>query len=134
MTDRWARAEERYRQREADRRYRRDDRAWGGQNSRDARGKTNNRVVGREQDDWDDYDDDTTIIPRYTDEMDDLPPPHRPPPPRASGTTALACRPQGSQGSQGSRRTRRGTRRAAAVEEPAAQQAVKGRVAQSQRA
>lgn len=74
MTDRWARAEERFRQREADRRYRRDDRAWGGQNSRDNRGKTN-RVVGREQDGWDDYEDDTTVIPRYTDDMDDQPPP-----------------------------------------------------------
>ncbi|MFG1794982.1 endolytic transglycosylase MltG [Nocardia sp. NPDC049149] len=69
MTDRWARAEERYRQREADRRYRRDDRAWGGQNSRDTRGRTS-RVVGREQDDWDDYEDDTTVIPRYTDDME----------------------------------------------------------------
>ncbi|MBF6226691.1 hypothetical protein IU470_16475 [Nocardia abscessus] len=29
MTDRWARAEELFRQREADRRYRRDDQAWG---------------------------------------------------------------------------------------------------------
>lgn len=44
MTDRWARAEERFRQREAERRYRRNDQAW------------------------EDYDDDTTVIPRYTDE------------------------------------------------------------------
>ncbi|PXX57851.1 UPF0755 protein [Nocardia tenerifensis] len=79
MTDRWARAEERYRQREADRRYRRDDRAWGGQNSRDTRGQTN-RVVGREQDDWDDYEDDTTVIPRYTDDMDPPEPAPRPRP------------------------------------------------------
>ncbi|WP_328436203.1 endolytic transglycosylase MltG [Nocardia puris] len=57
MTDRWARAEERYRQREADRRYRRDDSAWG----RDG------RAPGQD-DEWDDYDDDTTVIPRYTDD------------------------------------------------------------------
>ncbi|WP_433597831.1 endolytic transglycosylase MltG [Nocardia sp. CA-135953] len=47
MTDRWARAEERFRQREAERRYRRNDQAW------------------------EDYDDDTTVIPRYTDEDHD---------------------------------------------------------------
>ncbi|WP_435590173.1 endolytic transglycosylase MltG [Nocardia sp. bgisy118] len=63
MTDRWARAEERYRQREADRRYRRDDRAWD-RDGRDAGG----RAAGS-QDDWDDYyDDDTNVIPRYTDD------------------------------------------------------------------
>ena len=28
MTDRWQRAEQRYREREGDRRYRRDERAW----------------------------------------------------------------------------------------------------------
>jgi len=49
MTDRWARAEERFRQREADRRYRRNDQAW------------------------EDYDDDTNVIPRYTDEDPDEP-------------------------------------------------------------
>ncbi|MEV5832312.1 endolytic transglycosylase MltG [Nocardia sp. NPDC052112] len=47
MTDRWARAEERFRQREAERRYRRNDQAW------------------------EDYEDDTTVIPRYTDEDHD---------------------------------------------------------------
>ncbi|WP_330256564.1 endolytic transglycosylase MltG [Nocardia sp. NBC_00565] len=47
MTDRWARAEERFRQREADRRYRRNDQAW-------------------EQ-----YEDDTNVIPRYTDDDQD---------------------------------------------------------------
>ncbi|AXK88984.1 endolytic transglycosylase MltG [Nocardia farcinica] len=57
MTDRWTRAEERYRQREADRRYRRDDAAW----ERSARSAP-------AHDEWDDYDDDTAVIPRYTDD------------------------------------------------------------------
>ncbi|MET8775323.1 endolytic transglycosylase MltG [Nocardia sp. NPDC004654] len=65
MTDRWARAEERYRQREADRRYRRDDRAW----DRDGR-DTGGRSAGPH--DWDDYEDDTTVIPRYTDDDEPL--------------------------------------------------------------
>ncbi|WP_167476000.1 endolytic transglycosylase MltG [Nocardia arthritidis] len=66
MTDRWARAEERFRQREAERRYRRDDRAWGreARDNRESRG----RVAGPEQDAWAEYEDDTTVIPRYTDE------------------------------------------------------------------
>ncbi|QLY29088.1 endolytic transglycosylase MltG [Nocardia huaxiensis] len=46
MTDRWTRAEERYRQ-NAERRYRRDDLDWA---------------------DADDHEDDTTVIPRYTDD------------------------------------------------------------------
>ncbi|MTE15004.1 endolytic transglycosylase MltG [Nocardia aurantiaca] len=46
MTDRWTRAEERYRQ-NAERRYRRDDLDWS---------------------EADDYEDDTTVIPRYEDE------------------------------------------------------------------
>ncbi|MEV6137495.1 endolytic transglycosylase MltG [Nocardia sp. NPDC051990] len=49
MTDRWAQAEERFRQREAERRYRRNDQAW------------------------EEYEDDTTVIPRYTDEDYDEP-------------------------------------------------------------
>ncbi|WP_194814031.1 endolytic transglycosylase MltG [Nocardia sp. XZ_19_385] len=61
MTDRWARAEERFRQREADRRYRRDDRAWGNE----PRGRA---ATGSNPQAWDDYDDDTTVIPRYTDD------------------------------------------------------------------
>lgn len=104
MTDRWARAEERYRQREADRRYRRDDRAWGGQNSRDTHARTN-RVVGREQDDWDDYEDDTTVIPRYTDDMD---PPEPAPRPRARPRPDAERRPG---------RTRAGRREAARHED-----------------
>ncbi|MGW4356684.1 endolytic transglycosylase MltG [Nocardia sp. NPDC004582] len=47
MTDRWTRAEERYRQ-NAERRYRRDDLDWS---------------------EADDYEDDTTVIPRYEDEL-----------------------------------------------------------------
>ncbi|MGK8490896.1 endolytic transglycosylase MltG [Nocardia asiatica] len=77
MTDRWARAEELFRQREADRRYRRDDRAWG------------------EHDDGDDYyDDDTTVIPRYVDDEEDEPPAPPPPAPRRGGQRASATREQ----------------------------------------
>ncbi|MFC4126895.1 endolytic transglycosylase MltG [Nocardia rhizosphaerae] len=69
MTDRWARAEERYRAREADRRYpRRDD--WG----LDAR-TAGEQSPPATQDHWDD-DDDTNVIPRYEDEgYDDEPQP-----------------------------------------------------------
>ncbi|MFQ6396053.1 endolytic transglycosylase MltG [Nocardia sp. KC 131] len=57
MTDRWTRAEERYRQREAEtRRYKRDDAAWEA------------------------YEDDTNVIPRYTDEE-----PLQPPAPTRGG-------------------------------------------------
>ncbi|MEV0080174.1 endolytic transglycosylase MltG [Nocardia neocaledoniensis] len=67
MTDRWARAEERYRAREADRRYpRRDD--WG----LDAR--TARAEPGPDPAHWDD-DDDTNVIPRYEDEVYDEPEP-----------------------------------------------------------
>ncbi|NKY29746.1 endolytic transglycosylase MltG [Nocardia gamkensis] len=77
MTDRWARAEELFRQREADRRYRRDDRAWG------------------EHDDGDDYyDDDTTVIPRYVDDEEEEPPTPAPPAPRRGGQRASATREQ----------------------------------------
>jgi len=89
MTDRWARAEERYKQREAERRYQRDDRAWGGHGTSQD-----------EPDDWNDYEDDTNVIPRYTDDeprydeprydepsYEDLEDeePEPPPPPRARG-------------------------------------------------
>ncbi|WP_228001562.1 endolytic transglycosylase MltG [Nocardia australiensis] len=67
MTDRWTRAEERYRQREADRRYQRNDAAW------------------------EEYDDDTTVIPRYTDE-DDEPLP-APVPARGGGRRARRAAP-----------------------------------------
>ncbi|WP_174188989.1 endolytic transglycosylase MltG [Nocardia barduliensis] len=78
MTDRWARAEELFRQREADRRYRRDDRAWG-----------------EHDDDGDDYyDDDTTVIPRYVDDEEDEPPAPPPPAPRRGGQRASATREQ----------------------------------------
>jgi UPF0755 protein len=60
MTDRWTRAEERYRQREADRRYRRNDQAWA------------------------EYEDDTAVIPRYTDEE----PRETPAPARGDGQRA----------------------------------------------
>ncbi|MFE7742368.1 endolytic transglycosylase MltG [Nocardia sp. NPDC057455] len=77
MTDRWARAEELFRQREADRRYRRDDRAWG-----------------EHDDDGDDYyDDETTVIPRYVDDEEEEPTPP-PPAPRRGGQRASAGREQ----------------------------------------
>ncbi|MGW4370246.1 endolytic transglycosylase MltG [Nocardia takedensis] len=64
MTDRWQRAEQRYREREGDRRYRRDERAWA---EHEARAR-HSRAAPDDEDDWDDYDDETTVIPRYTDE------------------------------------------------------------------
>ncbi|NEW55501.1 aminodeoxychorismate lyase [Nocardia cyriacigeorgica] len=80
MTDRWARAEERYRQREADRRYRRDDQAW----ERDSRAGADG--AGSATDDEWDYleDDDTTVIPRYVDDEFDEPEPEPAPARRAS--------------------------------------------------
>ncbi|MBF6195241.1 endolytic transglycosylase MltG [Nocardia implantans] len=76
MTDRWARAEELFRQREADRRYRRDDRAWGEYDG----------------DRYDDYDDDTTVIPRYVDDEEEPEPAPPPPPPRRGGQRPRAAR------------------------------------------
>ncbi|WP_328397113.1 endolytic transglycosylase MltG [Nocardia sp. NBC_00416] len=74
MTDRWAQAEARFRQREAERRYRRDDQAW----ERSRRGRA---APVAEEPDWDDdpeggwdplEDDDTAVIPRYVDDEDDF--------------------------------------------------------------
>ncbi|MGK8523088.1 endolytic transglycosylase MltG [Nocardia asteroides] len=79
MTDRWARAEELFRQREADRRYRRDDQAWGDYGG----------------DEYDDYDDDTTVIPRYVDDEEEPPAPP-PPPPRRGGQRPGAKRAEAS--------------------------------------
>lgn len=104
MTDRWTRAEERYRQ-DAERRYRRDDLDW-------------DEVA-------DDYEDDTTVIPRYTDE--DEPPqretmrragdrsrreaPESQAPPRMVGRRAAAG--GGRSGSRtGTQRSRRASRAA----------------------
>ncbi|MFI9511404.1 endolytic transglycosylase MltG [Nocardia sp. NPDC052566] len=114
MTDRWARAEERYRQREADRRYRRDDRAWN-RDARDARAKS--RVVGREQDDWDDYEDDTTVIPRYSDDEPYEEPyedPHEEPraPARRVGRRSAPQRAEGRTSGRG-KRSRVASRKAA---------------------
>ncbi|WP_024805507.1 endolytic transglycosylase MltG [Nocardia sp. BMG51109] len=80
MNDRWARAEERLRQSAEERRYRRPDRGWGGADNRAMGGRGARRP--EPVDDWDDYDDDTTVIPRYTDENADLVPPPPPPPQR----------------------------------------------------
>ncbi|MFE3259126.1 endolytic transglycosylase MltG [Nocardia sp. NPDC059091] len=121
MTDRWTRAEERYRQ-NAERRYRRDDLDWS---------------------EADDYEDDTTVIPRYEDERYDdehyqgedydEEPPHEPEPPRRSAPQRTergrrgdrgqraepgrrATRSQsraGSRGSQRPKRSRMASRKAA---------------------
>jgi UPF0755 protein len=56
MSDRWSRAEERYRQRSDEERLRH----WRGRGRHAA-------------DDWDDDEDDTTVIPRYTDEVEPEP-------------------------------------------------------------
>ncbi|MEV0027435.1 endolytic transglycosylase MltG [Nocardia sp. NPDC050793] len=131
MTDRWARAEERYRQREADRRYRRDDRAWD-RDGTDAGG----RAAGGPHDDWDGYyDDDTTVIPRYTDDdeldydsapqheddgYDDLdydlePEPQAPPPrPQRSPARKLAAKGKEARPARGSRKRSRAASRKAA--------------------
>ncbi|WP_067545423.1 endolytic transglycosylase MltG [Nocardia crassostreae] len=83
MTDRWTRAEERYRQ-NAERRYRRDDLDWS---------------------DADDYEDDTTVIPRYEDEDDEPPlepePRRRPAPQRAAGGRRPASPRSGARSSGG---------------------------------
>ncbi|WP_405138539.1 endolytic transglycosylase MltG [Nocardia sp. NBC_01388] len=81
MTDRWTRAEERYRQ-SAEHRYRRDDLEWS---------------------EADDYEDDTTVIPRYEDE-DEEPllepePPRRPAPQRPD--RGRPAKPRGSRASAG---------------------------------
>ncbi|WP_405493483.1 endolytic transglycosylase MltG [Nocardia sp. NBC_00511] len=82
MTDRWTRAEERYRQ-SAERRYRRDDLDWS---------------------EADDYEDDTTVIPRYEDDEHDQyddehydddfedEPPLEPEPPRRSAPQRVGDR------------------------------------------
>ncbi|MFE3544534.1 endolytic transglycosylase MltG [Nocardia sp. NPDC059177] len=76
MTDRWARAEERYRAREADRRYpRRDD--WG----LDARTAREEEQQPAGPAGWDD-EDGTDVIPRYEDEPYDEPEPEPVAPPR----------------------------------------------------
>ncbi|WP_406231101.1 endolytic transglycosylase MltG [Nocardia sp. NBC_01009] len=81
MTDRWTQAEERFRQREVEsRRYKRDDAAWAA------------------------YEDDTTVIPRYTDEEPLEPPaptrgggqrPRRPAPERDDEELPEPRRPRG---------------------------------------
>ncbi|MEU4705384.1 endolytic transglycosylase MltG [Nocardia salmonicida] len=86
MTDRWTRAEERYRAREADRRYpRRDD--WG----LDARAARDDEPQQAGPAGWDD-EAGTDVIPRYEDEIYDDPEPEPEPepalPPRRVGQRA----------------------------------------------
>ncbi|MBF6332110.1 endolytic transglycosylase MltG [Nocardia transvalensis] len=81
MNDRWTRAEERYRQRTEERRYRRADRDWD--DDTDPRGIRGIGARHAAPDDWDDYEDDTTVIPRYTDDQE---------PPVRSGRSRAAGR------------------------------------------
>ncbi len=74
MNDRWTRAEERLRQSTEQRRYRRSDYDWG--DVEPAHRGARHAAAG---DDWDDREDDTTVIPRYTDDQD-------PPPARSAST------------------------------------------------
>lgn len=98
MTDRWARAEERYRAREADRRYpRRDD--WG----LDARAAHGDGQQAGRPGDWDDDDYGTDVIPRYDEEADAFvgelePEPEPAAPPRRVGQRGAAGRPPGEPG------------------------------------
>ncbi|MCM6774743.1 endolytic transglycosylase MltG [Nocardia sp. CDC159] len=80
MNDRWARAEERYRQRTEELRYRRSDYDWGDA-ERAPRGRGARHAAST--DEWDDYEDDTTVIPRYTDDQEPPVRPTRPVPGRA---------------------------------------------------
>ncbi|MCA2208483.1 endolytic transglycosylase MltG [Nocardia rosealba] len=108
MTDRWARAEERYRAREADRRYpRRDD--WG----LDPRASREEPEVPE----WDDFDDDTNVIPRYEDEFPEPEPEPEPEPPRRVGQrpprATPAGRGRGRSGAGRGKRSRIASRKAA---------------------
>ncbi|MEU1950310.1 endolytic transglycosylase MltG [Nocardia rhamnosiphila] len=101
MTDRWARAEAQFRQREAERKYRRDDKAWE-RSRRAAATPVADEPEWEDEpaDGWDPYeDDDTAVIPRYVDEdeydddFDDEPEPEpRPRPRRRAGARTAPAR------------------------------------------
>ncbi|RDI50675.1 endolytic transglycosylase MltG [Nocardia mexicana] len=129
MNDRWARAEERHRQSVEERRYRRPDRGWGGADNRAVRGR-GSRHAAPVEDDWDDYEDDTTVIPRYTDDEQDpipTPPPQRAPQrgrptrgqnaraqnPRGRAPRGRSTRSESGRGQSRSKRSRVASRKAA---------------------
>lgn len=119
MTDRWAQAEERFRRQEADRKYRRDEAAW----ARASRAQTSAPAAGDRDDEWDGWDsyndDDTTVIPVYTDDdpLDeaDTEPPAKAPTKRPARTRARAARERGEKRPAGQRgkRSRIASRKAA---------------------
>ncbi|MFF0544289.1 endolytic transglycosylase MltG [Nocardia thailandica] len=94
MTDRWTRAEERYKAAEADRRYRRRDDDWGA-DARSARARTAEPDAYAARD-WDNEDDDTNVIPRFEDdyepEPEPEPAPRRRPRPRETAEDAPRTR------------------------------------------
>ncbi|MBB5915785.1 UPF0755 protein [Nocardia transvalensis] len=103
MNDRWARAEERHRQSVEERRYRRrPDRGSGGADNRAVRGRGGRH--GGPADDWDDYEDDTTVIPRYT---DDEPDPMPTPPQQRVGQRARTSRGEPARGQRSRARSDR---------------------------
>ncbi|GAB2695408.1 endolytic transglycosylase MltG [Nocardia thraciensis] len=105
MNDRWARAEERHRQSVEERRYRRrPDRGLGGADNRAVRGR-GSRHAAPVGDDWDDYEDDTTVIPRYTDDEQD---PIPTPPPQRAPQRGRPTRGQNARGQAGGGRAPRG--------------------------
>ncbi|MFD4401683.1 endolytic transglycosylase MltG [Nocardia sp. NPDC058499] len=115
MTDRWAQAEARFRQREAERRYRRDDKAW----ERSRRSAATPVADDPEWDDepdsgWDPYeDDDTAVIPRYVDEdeyiddEDDYDDAEPEPRPRSRARSRAAARPSPRRGGRAAARRAR---------------------------
>ncbi|MEU1980432.1 endolytic transglycosylase MltG [Nocardia sp. NPDC019395] len=122
MTDRWAQAEARFRQREAERRYRRDDQAWERSRRRAVAPPPAPPVAGapgrddRPDPGWDPYeDDDTAVIPRYVDDdeyidddeydYDDEPEPD--PEPRRRTRTRAGARPGPRRGGRAAARRAR---------------------------
>ncbi|WP_054811469.1 endolytic transglycosylase MltG [Nocardia arizonensis] len=146
MTDRWARAEERYRQREADRRYRRDDQAWAEHERRVGYGRA---ASDADSDEWDDYDYDTTVIPRYSDEeppyddhplyddeyddeyddddLDEDPEPAPPPRTRSARGTAAAAQSAADRSGRRAQPQRTGPRRADSVRGESVRSSARGK-------
>lgn len=114
MTDRWAQAEARFRQREAERKYRRDDRAWE-QSRRAAAAPVTDAPDRHDEPDtgWDPYeDDDTAVIPRYVDEDEYLDEdyddePERDPVPRSRTRSRTGARPAARRGGRAAARRAR---------------------------
>ncbi|MEU7764617.1 endolytic transglycosylase MltG [Nocardia sp. NPDC049190] len=100
MTDRWARAEELFRQREADRRYRRDDQAWAEHD--DEAAQAHSRVGGRDDDEYD-----TSVIPRYVEDEYEDEDEYYDPPPRRPARRPETQRPRGAGRQEAPRRPKR---------------------------